>query len=293
MMSLNDQFTAIGTAPVLFISSCTPHGATEHTTTHFASGKEPVKCHPPAFRLPELRKENVMRIHRIGIAAVLAAMLVLTVLPTLSFGQNTTPAPTPSTWGAIKAMYGVNDVASQTPKFVGPGTNSIGSYMSIAWPFVNQNPDLWRGDEDERTLGGSIYACGGTRMSHTGAEYYARDLSRPDGATYGQPVGAGINGRVVVAGWQSGYGNTVVIYDAAARRAVRYAHLQYVSVSYNQNVAIRQKIGAVGNSGCTPCGAHLHLVGFTNIDHFQRNGDPCIPTLCDNDYYACAVYFFC
>lgn len=77
------------------------------TTIHFAGGKEPVKCNPLHSACRNCEKEMTVRIHRLGIAVILAAVCALTVLPLSSFGQNTTP--TPSTWGSIKAMYGVND----------------------------------------------------------------------------------------------------------------------------------------------------------------------------------------
>ncbi len=172
----------------------------------------------------------------------------------------------------------------------------IGAYTSIAWPFgPNEHPDDWRGDEGDRTNGGMISACGGWISSHSGADYYARDLSRRSGTTSGKKVYAGISGRVVKANWTDCYGNSVVIYDHSRRLAIRYAHLQSITVSQGDWVTIRQYIGKVGNTGCGSFNAHLHLVAYENIDHFI-NGDhnrPVIPTVCDSDYYSCRIYFFC
>jgi len=175
-------------------------------------------------------------------------------------------------------------------------TQSIGAYTSIAWPFgPNENPNDWRGDEGDRTGGGTIWACGGWINSHTGADYYARDLSRLSGTTAGRDVFAGFSGLVVKASNTDCYGNCVVIYDHTRRVAVRYAHLQSIGVTKGQWVNIRQFIGKVGNTGCGTFNAHLHLVVYENINHFN-NGDPnqpVIPIVCDSNFYACRVYFFC
>lgn len=170
---------------------------------------------------------------------------------------------------------------------------SLGAWTTIVWPFgPNENPSDWRGVEGDRTGGGTISACGGTINSHSGADYYARDLSRKTGETSGRSIYAGFSGYVVKAGSAGGYGLCVVIYDPSRRLAIRYAHLSEVGVSEGMCIAARAYIGRVGNTpgGFSP---HLHLVVYENINHFI-NGDPSrpvIPTVCDSDYYACRVFF--
>ncbi|MFA5107175.1 MAG: M23 family metallopeptidase [Patescibacteria group bacterium] len=171
-----------------------------------------------------------------------------------------------------------------------------GAYMGIASPIgPGEDPDDWRGMSGIRTGGGTIDACGQTMNSHQGADYYARDISRIDGTTLdehgvGRKVYAGFNGTVVKVGSGYGQGLQVVIYDPARHVALRYAHLQSTAVQKGQYVTARQYLGRIGN---TSSGPHLHLVGYENIDHFDANGDPVIPTLCDSEYYACIVFFFC
>lgn len=178
------------------------------------------------------------------------------------------------------------DKAAQEPQYV------PGAYLSIAWPFPGESPGLWYGDEGDRSGGVAGSYCGGTRNNtHSGAETYARDLNRNDETDAGRDVCAGFTGKVVVAGDRGdGYGICVVIYDASRRVAVRYAHLQSAAVSYGQTVSIRQRIGKVGRTG-NVTGPHLHLAAYENIN--DNYGNPIIPTLCDSDYYACAIYFFC
>lgn len=176
-------------------------------------------------------------------------------------------------------------------------TQKIGASMAIAWPFgTAQDPDDWYGVNGTRTSGAYIYIrCYGRKAyTHSGADVYARDLSR-EGDEIGTPIYAGFTGLIVMAGdYGDGYGNQVVIYDHSRRVAIRYAHLSRVGVSVGQTVSIRQYIGKLGCTG-TCFGTHLHLVGYENIDHFRDNDPtrPVIPTLCDSDYYAVIVFFIC
>ncbi len=220
-----------------------------------------------------------MRYSRILFLAVLAMALVFA-----GCSQNDEQSnPTASLHQDNQVPSGGKD------REVTPIVTSIGAYMTIAWPFLNDSPDNWTGDEGTRTDGAWGYYCGSNRYSHSGADYYARDLNRT-GGDYGRNIYAGFAGEVVVAGWDGGYGYSVVIYYESRHVAIRYAHLSSVGVSVGNNVSIRQYIGQVGDSGGAD-GSHLHLVGYENIN--DNYGNPIIPTLCDSDYYSCILYFMC
>ena len=79
------------------------------------------------------------------------------------------------------------------------------------------------------------------------------------GSWTGAPVKAVDGGHVVVAqtGWNSGYGNHVII-DHGNGFASLYAHLSSFYVRVGENVTQGQQIGAVGNTG-NSTGPHLHL----------------------------------
>lgn len=77
------------------------------------------------------------------------------------------------------------------------------------------------------------------------------------GAGYGAPVVAAASGTVVIAGPQSGYGNTVVI-DHGGGLATLYGHLSKISVASGRQVSAGQQVGAVGSSG-NSTGPHLHF----------------------------------
>lgn len=72
----------------------------------------------------------------------------------------------------------------------------------------------------------------------------------------GTPVYATGNGKVIFAGWQSGYGNLIEI-DHGYQYVTRYAHLSKIDVKEGQTVERGELIGAVGNTGKST-GPHLH-----------------------------------
>jgi len=77
------------------------------------------------------------------------------------------------------------------------------------------------------------------------------------GVPMGTPIHAAAAGTVIWCGWETGYGNLVVI-DHHNGIATAYAHQSRIAVSCNQDVAQGQVIGYVGCTGvCT--GPHLHF----------------------------------
>ncbi len=90
------------------------------------------------------------------------------------------------------------------------------------------------------------------------------------GAAYGASIVAANSGTVTLAGWNSGYGNCVII-DHGGGRATLYAHMSSYSVSTGQTVQRGQQIGKVGSTG-NSTGPHLHfevLINGTAVDPMQ------------------------
>jgi len=76
-------------------------------------------------------------------------------------------------------------------------------------------------------------------------------------APRGTPIASAGAGTVIFAGWQRGYGNTVIVEHGDGRRT-RYAHAEKLFVYPGEAVEAGQTIAAVGSTGHST-GPHLHF----------------------------------
>jgi len=109
-------------------------------------------------------------------------------------------------------------------------------------------PSIW-------PVRGQIMAGFGQRLdpfSGEGAFHSGVDISAPAGTR----VEVGGDGIVMEAGWDSGYGNAIVI-DHGYGMGTKYGHLSKIFVVVGQEVKRGQVIGAVGMTG-KATGPHLH-----------------------------------
>jgi murein DD-endopeptidase MepM/ murein hydrolase activator NlpD len=74
---------------------------------------------------------------------------------------------------------------------------------------------------------------------------------------WGAPVHAAMAGRVEYAGWENGYGYTVVLLHDGGLRTL-YAHLSRTAVRAGQAVAQGATVGLAGATG-NATGPHLHF----------------------------------
>lgn len=81
-------------------------------------------------------------------------------------------------------------------------------------------------------------------------------------ATWRAPILAAGPGRVVYAGWRSGYGRTVEI-DHGYGFMTRYAHLNSIDVRRGDTVHVGQEIGRMGSTGRSTA-THLHYEVWNN-----------------------------
>ncbi len=98
--------------------------------------------------------------------------------------------------------------------------------------------------------GGSFSSSFGSRW---GRKHEGVDWS----CSVGTAILASSKGKVSFAGWQNGYGNTIVINHGNGLRT-KYAHLSRIAVSAGQAVEQGQSIGYSGNTG-NSTGPHLHF----------------------------------
>jgi murein DD-endopeptidase MepM/ murein hydrolase activator NlpD len=103
---------------------------------------------------------------------------------------------------------------------------------------------------------GKLESGVGGRRNPFGGRGYEFHEGQDIDATYGMPVQAAATGRVIIAGWQRGYGNVIYI-DHGNGLSTRYGHLSEIDVSVGQTVNRGQTIGLVGSTGRST-GPHLH-----------------------------------
>jgi murein DD-endopeptidase MepM/ murein hydrolase activator NlpD len=108
-------------------------------------------------------------------------------------------------------------------------------------------------------VGGSARPCavrpvpGGVNQPFIPGQHPGIDLH----ASYGDPIHACLGGTVVIAGWEGGYGNAVVIDDGGGM-ANLYGHQSQMAVTVGQQVSAGQVIGYIGSTGYST-GPHLHF----------------------------------
>jgi len=104
---------------------------------------------------------------------------------------------------------------------------------------------------------GFIWPVNGPVVSPFGMRWGRMHEGIDIGAGYGTPIRAAAAGRVVYAGWMSGYGNLVAI-DHGGGVSTAYGHQSSIAVGNGQVVSQGQTIGYVGCTGhCF--GPHLHF----------------------------------
>lgn len=105
-------------------------------------------------------------------------------------------------------------------------------------------------------LSGSITSEFGTRADpFTGEQKFHAGIDI--GAAEGTPVGAAGAGEVVQAGWNGGYGLSVMLDHGNGLQSL-YGHLSAIMVSVGDLVTQLQTIGLVGSTG-NSTGPHLHF----------------------------------
>jgi murein DD-endopeptidase MepM/ murein hydrolase activator NlpD len=160
-----------------------------------------------------------------------------------------------------------------------PDTNAGGLVRPAAFPTSYANVDdfvypLTTPTNVGSPFGWRIHPISGQQRLHAGIDFEA-----PEGA----PIVAAIAGRVITAGWQQGYGKTVVIERGGKLQAL-YGHMSNIMVQVGQDVMPGTVIGAVGSTGQST-GAHLHFEVLVPSTDAKRGGwTPVDPT--DSIQYA-------
>ena len=128
------------------------------------------------------------------------------------------------------------------PSYGGGVISGTGSYI---WPLPGYSPGS--------AYGWRMHPILGEMRFHSGEDI---------GAPMGTPILAADSGNVILAGWNGGYGNCVMINHGDGRVTL-YGHMSSIAVSYGQAVTQGQVIGYVGSTGLST-GPHLHFETHVN-----------------------------
>ncbi|MFZ5944082.1 MAG: peptidoglycan DD-metalloendopeptidase family protein [Bacillota bacterium] len=110
------------------------------------------------------------------------------------------------------------------------------------------NYGVVRGTRVSSQYGWRTHPITGKRSLHQGVDI---------AANYGTAIYAYTEGKVIQAGWDGGYGKSVII-DHGNGLKTRYAHMSNIFVNVGERVVTAQRIGAVGSTG-NSTGNHVHF----------------------------------
>ena len=130
---------------------------------------------------------------------------------------------------------------------------NTGTYISDTTDAVSENGYdgfLWPSYTSELSseYGYRVNPVSGVYKLHAGVDIRA---------SYGTAVWASEGGTVILAGWNGGYGNCVMINHGDGYTTL-YGHMSSISVSVGQTVTQGQTVGYVGSTG-NSTGPHLHF----------------------------------
>ncbi len=160
--------------------------------------------------------------------------------------QSATPSPAPA--------KETTDSATETESEAQTETSSGESSGSFCWPAPSTK-------HITSTYGTRFHPVQKRNKTHTGIDI---------GAGHGASILAAQGGTVLRAGWNSGYGNYVVI-DHGGGVQTLYGHCSALLVSNGQSVSRGEQIALVGSTGVST-GPHLHFEVLINGSHTDPMG---------------------
>jgi hypothetical protein len=170
----------------------------------------------------------------------------------------------------------------------------------LYWPF----PDSEYVDENNGTNGWHVTNGPGDGY-HLGSDLYADDWNLSGIADCDLDFNSPLSGTVIFAGsstFNTFYGNQVIIQsDSNPDFAFRITHLNTISVSLGDYVAVNEKLGEIGNTGTQYCHAHCALYrnilngeigGHKGLWHLKNGDDLGLSGSSENDSIFEAPFYF-
>ncbi len=117
--------------------------------------------------------------------------------------------------------------------------------------------DVEAASSDRVSSDGMVWPASGPITSGFGYRWGSMHSGIDIGAGYGSSIWAAMEGVVIMADYNGGYGNCVVI-DHGGGFSTLYGHMSYIEVSYGERVDAGEYLGDVGSTG-NSTGPHLHF----------------------------------
>ena len=152
---------------------------------------------------------------------------------------------------SVKEASDIRSLTSYLEESVQP-IEQIGKMLDSQSSLFREIPNIWPVNHPNvhisQPFGPCIHAISGRWYIHKGLDF----------STWGSgdPIMATANGQVVTVGYDSSFGNYVIIRHKHGMYT-RYAHMSATRVKKGEYVNQGQVIGYIGNTGVTT-GAHLH-----------------------------------
>jgi murein DD-endopeptidase MepM/ murein hydrolase activator NlpD len=169
----------------------------------------------------------------------------LSEIPTISRGDRK-PASFKEDVAELRALIDVVETAKLSEENVSAAISDKADELN---EYLDALPTLWptRGTTIDSPFGRRLHPIYKKYLTHEGIDIgYNKD-----------PVYAAGTGKVILAGWNGGYGNCIVINHGNGYKTV-YGHLRQIKVKEGQWVTKGEEIGIIGNTG-NSTGPHLHF----------------------------------
>jgi murein DD-endopeptidase MepM/ murein hydrolase activator NlpD len=153
--------------------------------------------------------------------------------------------------GSVRESSDIRSLTTYLEEAVQP-IEQIGKMLDNQSSLFREIPNIWPVNNPNvhisQQFGPTIHAITGQWYIHKGIDF----------STWrsGDPIMATANGQVVTVGYDSSFGNHVIIRHKHGMYT-RYAHMSVIKVKKGEFVNQGQVIGNIGNTGVTT-GPHLH-----------------------------------